>query len=83
MGGPDGMADGEGEPPLVTEANTDSRRRASGWPWGQLAGSPDSAMGRFSSKVSSQVVQRYSYVGTGRDYPFSHSAVALAILAPS
>lgn len=61
MGGPDGMADGDGEPPpLVTEANTDSSRRASGWPWGQLAGSPDSAMGRFSSKVSSQVVQRYS-----------------------
>ncbi len=57
MGGPEGAVEEEAP---VTAANTDSSRRAPGCPAGHEAGSPDSAIGRFSSKVSSQVWQRYS-----------------------
>lgn len=43
-----------------TEANTDNSRRAPGCPSGHDAGAEDSAMGRRSEKVTSQMGQRYS-----------------------
>ena len=36
----------------------------SSWPCGQVHGAEDSAIGRFSSNVSPQARQRYSYRGT-------------------
>jgi hypothetical protein len=52
----------ETEPELdaPTAANTDSSLVVSAWPAGHVAGASDSLMGRRSSKVSSQVWQRYS-----------------------
>lgn len=53
-------ADDDDDPPALTDAKADSTRRESSWPWGQGAGSDDSAMGRRASNTVSQVRQRYS-----------------------
>jgi hypothetical protein len=50
----------EDEPDAPTLANTDRSRTALSWPTGHDAGALDSAIDRRSSKVSSQVRQRYS-----------------------
>jgi len=42
----------------------DSSLTVLSWPSGQGAGSEDSLMGRRTSKVVVQSLQRYSYVGT-------------------
>ncbi len=47
-------------PDAPTLANTDSSRIESTWPELHGAGALDSLIGRRSSKVSSQVRQRYS-----------------------
>ena len=49
--------------PAPIDAKAESRRTAPSWPSGQSAGALASAMGRRSSKVESQVRQRYSYSG--------------------
>ena len=60
-----GIGEGVGaDPPQVappTLANTDNMRLAPTCPLGQAAASFDSLIGRRSSNVESQVVQRYSY----------------------
>jgi hypothetical protein len=40
----------------------------SSWPCGQAHGAEDSLIGRFSSNVSPQARQRYSYRGTASVY---------------
>ena len=55
-------ADDADAAPAETDANTDSKRTAPGWPSGQAAGADDSLIGRRSSKWVSHVGQRYSYV---------------------
>ncbi len=54
--------DGPDDAPPV-RAKTESRRAVSACPSGQVAGSPDSLIGRRTSNVSSQVRHRNSYVG--------------------
>ena len=52
------------------------------WPCGQLHGAEDSVIGRFSSNVSPQARQRYSYRGTPLVYaPRLRGAGALSRLA--
>jgi hypothetical protein len=45
---------------VPTVANTESTRRAPGWPAGQVAGADDSRIGCSCSKMSPQMAQRYS-----------------------
>ena len=58
--------DGEGAAPLrlspepLVAANTDKRRLAPGWPAGQVAGAPESAIARRSSNTASHSGQRNS-----------------------
>lgn len=61
-----GGADGRGEDPAPapTTETVESSFTVSACPKGQGAGAPESAIGRFSSKVCSQSRQRYSYLGT-------------------
>ena len=59
-----GAGAGAAEPDdAPTEANTDKSRTAFSWPCGHVAGSLASAIGRRTSKVVSQVLQRKSYSG--------------------
>ena len=51
----------------------------SSWPCGQVHGAEDSAIGRFSSNVSPQARQRYSYRGTAPVY--APDAAPLSLLA--
>ena len=55
-----GAGDDDEPDEAPTLANTDSRRTESTWPWLHGAGSLASAIDRRSSKLSSQVRQRYS-----------------------
>jgi hypothetical protein len=55
----DGPGEAPDAPPRPT-ATVESSRTVSSWPLGQLAGSPDAAIGRLTSNVSPQARQRNS-----------------------
>jgi|GEM_PF-1339769 len=63
-----GAAAGADAPLAPTDANTLSTRTAVSWPFGHVAGALASLMGRRSSNVVSQDLQRNSYNGMSQVY---------------
>lgn len=67
-------------PPRPVTATVESSLTVSAWPCGQLAGSPDSVIGRLTSKVSPQARQRNSYRGMPDRVRLTRCSARCAIL---